>query len=534
LRTTFEDVDKLSSSAETVLRVTCVMKLPWFRSTDAGVDCRRIPVLAVVGYVLLVASWVMATQPFDSPDEQAHYIRAAGMSRGVVAPRLDRVALRDAGIDPSAGTPTQRMWLARTMRGAEMETRALPAGMRCVPHTGRGSRCIVPTWVGTYSPVGYVAPALVAGSAGRAVQGDRLGRIADALIVLVLLAWSIQLAWRRGSPAALAGVVVAVTPMTLFTGSMLNPSGLEIAAAVLLATASASLPARQDRRGAWLAVAVGGALLATTRSLGPVFVAADLLAVFAMTGGRSAPALVRSRSAALSLGVVFVAVLAGRMWETRHGLSPHVAIASAVPNLRAGMSGLPEVLRQAIGDFGWLTAPVSVPTALAWLALLLALIAPALRLAPSRERVVLLGSVLANLVFPALLYAEMLPTGFGPQGRYVLPMLVLIPIVAGELCTRHADRLRAVSRGCIALVPALAGVLHFVAWRTAQQADGSWSPPLGAATWNACALAGALALIATSILLHRANEAPNGLERAEQRYPGAPLNLESTQAHAAI
>jgi hypothetical protein len=99
-----------------------------------------------------------------------------------------------------------------------------------------------------------------------------------------------------------------------------------------------------------------------------------------------------------------------------------------------------------------------------------------------------------------------LRTGYGAQGRHVLPVLVLVPLWAGEVLRRRPE-------GLGWLVPAAAVLWapgQAVAWlsnarRAAVGTDGSWwffgaaewSPPGGWWVWAALAAAGAaLGLVA--------------------------------------
>ena len=98
-----------------------------------------------------------------------------------------------------------------------------------------------------------------------------------------------------------------------------------------------------------------------------------------------------------------------------------------------------------------------------------------------------------------------LRTGYGAQGRHVLPVLVLVPLCAGEILRRRPQ-------GLGWLLPAAGGLWaggQAVAWlanarRAAVGTDGSWwffgaaewSPPGGWWPWAVLAAAGALAGLA--------------------------------------
>jgi hypothetical protein len=101
--------------------------------------------------------------------------------------------------------------------------------------------------------------------------------------------------------------------------------------------------------------------------------------------------------------------------------------------------------------------------------------------------------------------------GYGAQGRHVLPVLVLVPLWAGEVLRRHAGG------RSFALPIAGAAVLcaggQTLAWwiaarRSAVGTDGpwlftgsaEWSPPGGWWPWAALAALGALLVLAGGLL----------------------------------
>ena len=456
----------------------------------------------MLGYALLLGAWSMATAPFGSPDEVGHYVRASGVGRGDLVGTAVTAARLPVSTDV---TRVQRAWLAQNTRGSVVPVTRVPADVSCLPGTRRGADCTVATWVGSYPPLGYLAPGLAGRAASSADSADRLGRLASALLVLLLLGWATFLAWRRGKAIALAAQVGAVTPMVLFVGAMLNPSGLEIAAAILFATATVSVADPGASRPAWAALAVGGALLAVTRSLGPLFIAADLAVLGALLGRRGALVLLRRHAggAAASLGLLVAATAAGRVWEHGHGATPELGLSPWTTSLADGFADLPDVMHQAVGSFGTMTAPLPVPAVLVWLAIVAVPVTAALCAGGRRERLVLLALIAANAAFPAVLYAAAVRhTGWDVQGRYILPLLVSVPIVAGEICRRHDA---ALLRRHAAPLVAIAGVVHLVGWMGAM-AQGDALPPLSWGPWTLCAAAAALAFLAAARGLRQITE----------------------------
>lgn len=109
--------------------------------------------------------------------------------------------------------------------------------------------------------------------------------------------------------------------------------------------------------------------------------------------------------------------------------------------------------------------------------------------------VLLAGAVVAPVAFYALFTR---PTGFGLQGRQLLPALVLVPLLAGEMVYRSATvnapraRVGVLQRS----VPMLVAIVQIGAWWVNARrfavgdhgpfwffAHPAWSPPAGWTPW---------------------------------------------------
>ena len=128
---------------------------------------------------------------------------------------------------------------------------------------------------GTYQPLPYLLPAAVARLPLGPVGVSRLMRLAKALICVGLLALAIALL--RAPPLgslAYAGLVVALTPMTLFLMASLNPSGVEIIASVAFISSLLRLArdAPEPARWIWAAMGVSGFVLALSRTPAPSWI----------------------------------------------------------------------------------------------------------------------------------------------------------------------------------------------------------------------------------------------------------------------
>src|SRR5260370_26696380 len=101
------------------------------------------------------------------------------------------------------------------------------------------------------------------------------------LLLAIALLWD-------GTGWSLLGLLVAITPMVLFSSSVMNSSGIEIAsclafaaAGVRIARAAAHVPA-----WVWVTFAASGVVAILAGPLGVVFGLADLAVFIALLGAR--------------------------------------------------------------------------------------------------------------------------------------------------------------------------------------------------------------------------------------------------------
>jgi hypothetical protein len=444
--------------------------------------------LIALGWALLLAAWIGGNAPFAGPDEQWHYARALG---GLGEPAKAQLG----------ANPLQVAWTNQATRAVTL--RLPPRSVGCYIFDPRkpvtdcpalpAGRFVTP--VGTYEPLPYLLPGVAMKPASSPDAALYLGRVVSALAAGALLL--VALALLRDRPL---GVIVAVTPMVLFTGSLLNGSGLEIAAAIAF---SAALVQRS-----WTAVAISGAILALSRSAGPMWV----ILIGLLFQGWKAPKR--------TLAVVGVAIVLNRIWEAVYGPHLMLGVANARHTIGPAFEEWWRASIDLVGKFGYLEIHVPLWTALLWLGLLVALLVPAFR--ADRLRVAI--AVATAVLFPPLFWlVQYRHTGFDLQGRQMLPLLVALPILCGSLIPDH--------RRLLPIALAVTGPIQFIAWyvnarRSAVGIDGplwflgraDWSPAGGWLPWLALAALGALALIAKGVLTQRMS--PREYARADATVGG--------------
>ena len=474
---------------------------------------------AGLGLTLLLAAWVIATQPFGAPDEASHYLRALNISQGhLLGPKIPypNVPL----------TPVAQAFVNHDTRAVMVPAPLSPPDVSCV--NGKrdlGGSCVEATPTGDYFPPAYVLPALALKASSDATTGLWVSRFLSAAVCLAFIVLAVALLWDE-TGWSLLGLLAAITPMVLFVSSILNPSGLDTAASIAFAAAGLRIARTPERAPAWVwaALAISGAFTILSFQAGPGFALADLAVGVALLGGSGVRALRRShpRPLAISGGVLAISLIAWFVYSRVSGAShSHFGFTPIRHSLRVGLDQLPAVLRDAVGNFGSLT--IGLPSAARWIwwLLVLALVGGALWLGSRRERVLMAVVTVLALAFPVLSYAWVYRySGFGMQGRQVLPVLILIPLLAGELVCRHRERLASV-RSRRLLVAAIAGIALFQVyawWYDAADTAGAhgalrfyaharWNPPLGWLPWIAVVILGGVALLRSAWLSSEARMA---------------------------
>jgi hypothetical protein len=461
------------------------------------------PSLVLCGWALLLIAWLFGNPPFAATDESAHYIRAVDTTPG----HLIGQPAPEQGVGE---TPLQTASLRHFTYWATVPAGLAPPPVGCYIHDAhKSAACIngfrapgeptrLSTYVGNYQPLPYLLAGALARRASTPDAAVRLGRLAMALATLLLLAAATFALWdAEVGLLSLAGLLIAVTPMVLFVGASLSGSALEISGAIAFCACLIRL-ARDPSRSWWALLAVSGATLALARTSGPIWLVLLALLVLALKPRRIVwPAVL----------VVIAAVVLNRIWEARHGGGIGLYFKSVPATIHHAPGEWWRSSSELIGKFGYLEYQLPF-LYVAWFALGFGLIGLALYVADRRGRLLVAALVAFALLFPMAVWLFVVrQSGYGMQGRYVLPVLVAVPLVAGEVLRRHSPR---VPGWAIAALPPAVGLLQLLAWylaarRSAVGVGGpldflgraQWSPPGGWAPWLACAIAGA-ALIATA------------------------------------
>ena len=479
---------------------------------------RRVVAVFVLPYVLLGLVWALANPAMAGPDEDAHLVKALGMTRfDIGTPGPPAADSSDLG----------EVRNASISRVVEIPARLDPTGYRCFAFRAEATAACQPslprttdgdvaarTNVGAYPPFLYPVAGAAANLGSDPVSATRLGRLvvlAASTVLLWLACWHLV---RWLGSRSLLGLAVLLTPMAVFCFGILNTSALEI----LGATGMAAVVAVHGRRPEALTYAssqatvlVCGTALVLSRQLGLVTLAVLTGLLLLLGGWRTVWSGLRAGRPVTwaAVAVPGLAALAVGGWELRYDHPALLGPWVSPDSLRGFLAQLTQLLQESIGRFGWLDVRPPSAVNLVWFAAALALVVTALVLGDRRDRTVLIAMLLIALVVSYVTYARVFsPIGAGLQGRHVLPILAVVPIWSGVVL---AERLRprvlgiAVRAGAIALPLVVVAGLYLNAMRYAiglRPDEGpvwfvpaaQWSPPLGWYPWLVLSVTGAVLL----------------------------------------
>jgi hypothetical protein len=463
--------------------------------------------------MLLVAGWAVANPLMASPDEPAHVVRAASLVRGQV-------------LEPDGdwGTRVEVPYFYHLVNAYPTcymfdptETGVCEIGVaRPLAEPTESA-----TMAGRYNPLYYA----IVGLPTLLPPGDGvlyLMRLLSAALCTFLVALGMRAIAQTPAPAwAVLGVAGALTPMTVFFSSTVNPAAVEIAAAFALWCQLLTLlrhpdPEQTVARMGWIAVST--LLLVNARGLSLLFAAVIVGAVLLVSPWPAARSVLATRHTWPSFAVIGVGGVAAATWVlVSNSLGtggdvqrPDLTFVAAA---RATLASSGTYITNMVGQFGWMDTNLQPVTLMAFASVGSLAVIGAVALGTARERVVLAGLATATVGLPVLIQASQAQyLGLVWQGRYMLPVAIGIPLLAGHLLVGHLGaRLRGgrEARAVGALVATVATLVALVQVAAAVEnlhryvngADGgwfalepdAWLPPLPIATVLALLTVGAAA-----------------------------------------
>lgn len=382
-------------------------------------------------FTLLAAVWAVANPLMASPDEPAHVVRAAAVVRGQIV-----------GPDGPGGTVVELPYFVERVNRyptCYMFHADVTGNCDVPPTQDLGTPTTTVTPAGRYNPLYYA----IVGLPTLLPPGDGVlyaMRLLSGALTGFFLALGMRAIGELRAPAWLVpGVAAAVTPMVVFLNSTVNPAAIEIAAAFALWAQLLTLlrypdPARDVARLWW--VALSTLFFANARGLSLLWAVVIVVVCVVATSWGHVRALLAQRRARPAWVAVMAGGAAAAAWllgadslsagtPGSSGVSIRAALVNSILNTNA-------YLLNMVGEFGWLDTFLEHWVYMAWALLLGVVLLPALAAARRRDLWALLGLGAAILVLPVLVHSWQAPTfGIIWQGRYVLPVAVGLPLLAG-------------------------------------------------------------------------------------------------------
>ena len=453
------------------------------------VSVRKRSIYFGVAVFVLIAVWSLMTPLFSGPDEPSNFVRSAAVVRGewvgdnVLPAPLKSYWTTSVNIDPQFGAANNIPWCFAPFSD----------------RPGCGSRLEetqildIPAWtnMGRYPIVSFFISG-IGTMFGAQDLSVRAARLMMSLACALLIALSVAAMKRRA--ASSSGVLLAILPGTVFLASTMNPSALEICAAVALWTIMPAVIARARTRFDLLAFSVAGALLILTRAIGPVLYVL-IVALSYVAAKQRRPLVLIAQQFRNALAIHGVAVLFAGWWylkiysfQTNNLLSKGIPSISVHSQIDQAVRHIPTLLDQAVGNFGWLDAPMPRVALCIIVALYCVVLARGIVVGSAGMRIAMVALCLVTTVVVIVLdvnYYSMLRS-FGAQGRHIVPLLVGLPIIAADSFTwkRNWEVVSASIWGVVMIWAGLGALRRYTVGINGDNAmdmfkNRSWNPVLG-------------------------------------------------------
>lgn len=460
----------------------------------------------------LMVVWSFLTPLFAGPDEPSNFIRSAAVVRGEWVGENYPASIEKSywstyvHIDPQFGTANAIPWCFAPF----------PEKPGCGIAVEDAPVVDIPTWtnMGRYPPLPFVISGMgtVFGATNLSVF---MARAMTSVVSALLIACSAYTIMRRKQ--SLVGLLVALTPGTIFLASAMNPSALEICSAIALWSVLPSIYEGQvhDRIIQYIFI-VAGVLLIATRPIGIVMYAAVAVISWVALGSTRLIPSIKANKVALLIHSLTAALMAWwyiavYSYQTSPSLTAGAEKVSITAQFTRSMNHIPELLDQVVGNFGWLDTPI--PRGALWLYIICvtAVIIASLNHIGKRSALALV--LLSMTVICACIAVDMnfyaMFGWFGAQGRHIAPILVGVPLLVA-MQSNFGTRLQiaVVTGWSVAMVWAGLGALRrYTVGVNGNNAfsmftERTWNPSIG--FWVAVVLLVAITvLVATTVFSSR-------------------------------
>ena len=400
----------------------------------SGSTSARAFAVTLAGITLIQVAWAVALPLWRGPDEIEHVKRASGVAMGeiladsvtevgtVIVDRDVAAAQRDACLalhsdfDPTICDPVTDVPAGTLSNTDETAMRSSAARYN-------------PAWYVLVVPASWLFEGSDAAWGMRAISG-----IACAIV----LTWAVTLHRASGNGrAADTSVMLCVTPAVVFASIVAAPNGLHLASAVLFWVALLASTPSPPRT--W-ALCTGAAMMSLTHALGVFWVICAVLVVVLLRGSKSLTQM--KRELLMSPGALAIVLGAHAFtiaWvviartNTPTGGDVLADSTKQIPALAHGLVWVMQLVGTMPFRFGLLWPVVYVLWGFAFATFMWR----AVTRADARQRLAMATVVTVGSAIPVvatlLTYEDF---GYAWQGRYELPLLFALPLLAGGVVSR--------------------------------------------------------------------------------------------------
>jgi hypothetical protein len=475
----------------------------------------RVFLIFFILFAAQALSWSIGVPLLSSSDEPAHIMTAAADARGqlikkpvlnwqspeakVVIPKTFAVTEQESFCYSLSYQPSNCK-LSKAQCAEQFNTDNLPCSLSLLSdHTATTTA----TYTGNYPPMYYVVtglPTLVSSSYKvmyfMRFMSVLMGAFFIALAFFIVYKWSTN-------PIMFAGVSLSLAPAVTYLVGMVNPSGLEISAAIsfwVAGTIIAKERFKEIPRHLLGAVSLSAVALTLSRQDGPEWLLISTVILLMIANRGLFSKLLKNKIFPYLVGIVAVVFVIAMAWIVdRHST---VVLAGQTYPRGTGMFFIAQsvlsnsriFINEMIGQLGWNNAPVPFLTILIWYIGLGCLVVCALTSTSKKQWRNLVGllGLIAAVVFIPVIYTIIYAHKYGDilQGRYMLPGAVGITIIAAALAKDVVAKSISLTKTIIVLVAignvaAYGWVLRqYVAgvssYNILKKLPGGWTPPVPA------------------------------------------------------
>ncbi len=415
----------------------------------------KVYLSAVCLIFCFIELWSLATPLFAGPDEPVQVIKSYAVDHGQLLGQLDT-------------QPGQQEFALVNVPGFYSVDRAIP---KCFDHhSAVPASCAPPPSTTCYHPVGSTAPPcgvafiynarypplyyLIIGIVSFLPPGKAvlyLMRALSALIEAAFLALAITCALCYSSrPLIVLGVVVAMTPMVIYLGGIVNPASLEISTGLATWTTGIILATDRrckNRRTLLISLGISASIMALSRPISPFWLA--LIAVFVILAGAkdTVISLMKRRDFQIVAGVIFFFALLATIWI----LKEHATDVLSTSRVPASVS-LINILEESfhhnvyyiptmIGVFGTFDTYAPALVYLLYYAMIAVMFILAFVVGDKKDKFLLAALLLLIICIPVAISSSQAHLyGYTWNGKDTLPFAVGLPVLSAEVLFRHFFR----------------------------------------------------------------------------------------------